>query len=875
MTCKYHFLALFQKFVFSVIALFCMVWMSDVFAVGNLQNKYDDSYENVWHAFYQQDYGLSKKLAQQMTQSQKGKAAADAYYILARIAELEADFSNALKYYEQFLSYRKKVVFSIHASRKIKIIRGALQQGNEVALTYFLRAIEQRNQGEVQSAIKTCRQLVANDPSNRLADDALHMIANILLMDQRDEIAAITAYRELLEKYPHSNYRDHAEFGLGMALEGANEFKKAKLSYLALRERHTNVQLFGQLRLVKDSFQSRYWHKRAEDRLQYLAEHQKLYKQGKDLLAHQTMLTSIGDRFQYQLYENKEHMRELWKLVPESGFKPTSLTHWITRSTKWKWESPQRLRACHRAGFTPVISYWYFGDEISPAYVTKNKEKYFKDIREHLIPFLRDVPEVIVLLEPEFNKNGIERWSEWDNVASQAVRMIKEAVPNAKVGLILGNWSGADHQRLLELIRPTVEQSDFVGFQDMVSTFESPIMFDPAHHPAQRSIHLAKVLFETFHKPLYIGYFAFSSYHGWDEKQASFLYQIKKNMPIYAALGVFGVGYFSLYDDAQHHGWFSEAEYHFGLLKTNGESKFSADMWQQLESEIREQNVSELRIVKPMLINHQHIDFSQDAYLKIEANLNQWARWQLNVVGKVSHALWRTYGAGQQIRVSWRGMADIRFFEDEDVLIEIRAFSVSGKRLAQKEAYVVHVKNAPKLMNQYPVKLLKNKTIFSWGDSQVRSAISKRKEAMQLQFNNVPSGMVVRLAGKKSVNFKDALLGTVLSIDIRLDQSGAEGLRIGLQDEDKNKVHVDISAYLHPDTAAGQWQRIHIPLVDFVKREKLRQRARHFNWRKVRKLSFSTSHAPYVMQIDRVQLQRWNFSESFYQDILAELNEGR
>jgi len=257
--------------------------------------------------------------------------------------------------------------------------------------------------------------------------------------------------------------------------------------------------------------------------------------------------------------------------------------------------------------------------------------------------------------------------------------------------------------------------------------------------------------------------------------------------------------------------------------------------------------------------------------LQMEAELNQWARWQLRIVGQTSGAVWRTYGAGTHVRVAWHGLADVGVFVNEQVHVEIGASSVSGQRLAQKEAYVVQLINPPSIANQYAVHLLKNKTIFAWGKAQLNPAQSKRASAMQLQFNGVPSGIVMRLAGKRSIDLDAALFGTVLTMDIRLDQHGAEGLRIGLQDKQKHKVHVDAAAYIHPDTAAGQWQRIHIPLTDFVKRAQLRQRAQPFNWQQVRKLSLSTSHAPYIMQIDRVQLQRWNFSQQFYSIVSDEL----
>ncbi|MDQ6961491.1 MAG: tetratricopeptide repeat protein [Mariprofundaceae bacterium] len=844
---------------FPLVFMLLLLGMHTADAVGNLNYNPDKQYAEVWRVFYQDDYGQAKELAKKIIQQKTGVEIANAYYILARIYERESDFKRALEHYDLFLAYRKKAVFSIHASRKRKMIRSAIKHDNTKALTHFLAALEERNKGRMKRAIKICRQLVQEDPKNRLADDALHMIANIMLMDQRDENAAIAAYQELIERYPYSNYRDHAEFGLGMALEGANQFEKAKLSYGKLRDRHLNIKLFGSLALVKDSFQSRYWHKRASDRLVYLQEHAKLYQQGKQILANHTILTSIGDRFQYQLYDDREHMRDLWKIVPDYGFKSTSLTHWITRSTRWKWESPQRLQACHRAGFTPVISYWYFGDEITPQYVQENKEKYFEDIRTHLIPYLQSVPEVIVLLEPEFNKNGIESWPEWSNVASKAIQMIKEAVPGVHIGLVLGNWSGADSEKFHDFIRPVVEISDFVGFQDMVSTFESPIMFDPAHDPAQRSIQLAKSLSEAFHKPLYIGYLAFSSYRGWGEKQASFLHQIKKNMPIYAALGVFGIGYFSLFDDREHHGWFSEAEYHFGLLKVDGKEKPAAAVWKELETDIRVQNTSELVLEKSISINRHDMDFAKDSHLLIEADFDQWARWALRVVGKESHAIWRTYGAGHHVHAAWNGISDIGFFKNEEIVIELAAYNVNGKRLAQRTASVVQLKNIPTLKGMHAVELIQNETVFAWGDALLVAEKSKRALAMQLEFNTISSGIVIRLAGKKTLNVEKVLAESVISMDFRLDKHGAEGLRIGIQDENGIKIHVNAGAYVHPDTAAGQWQRIHIPLNDFVQRAALSDHKPAFNWKKVRKLSLGTAHAPYVMQFDRLQLQQWQF----------------
>ena len=79
--------------------------------------------------------------------------------------------------------------------------------------------------------------------------------------------------------------------------------------------------------------------------------------------------------------------------------------------------------ACIRAGYTPVIAFWYFGDAISPEFVKNNKEAYWQTIQQQLIPLIRDLPEVVILLEPEFNKNGITKWNGWDAVASRAIAL--------------------------------------------------------------------------------------------------------------------------------------------------------------------------------------------------------------------------------------------------------------------------------------------------------------------------------------------------------------------------------------------------------------------------------------------------------------------
>ena len=64
------------------------------------------------------------------------------------------------------------------------------------------------------------------------------------------------------------------------------------------------------------------------------------------------------------------------------------------------WLRSDLLRGAHQHGYVPMINYWFFGDQISPSYVQANRQRYLDEVKNKLIPLLRDLPQAYLILEP-------------------------------------------------------------------------------------------------------------------------------------------------------------------------------------------------------------------------------------------------------------------------------------------------------------------------------------------------------------------------------------------------------------------------------------------------------------------------------------------
>ena len=530
----------------------------------------------------------------------------------------------------------------------------------------FLAALIAREDNDTDLALAECAELLRILPDSSFADDALNLQAYIQLVDLQNFALAARSYARLQREFPDSSYNDGALFGEAIALEKDGLRDVARLRLEDLKARHISLDLLG-FEIPRDNVRSRLWLQRANARLASL-----------DRFEADPVLTGtgpyfiMGARFSYdQPVGGGQNYQYTWEWLKKHNMPATHIAHWLTRDTAWEWESSARVAAAARAGYTPVIVDWYFGDQISVPFIKENRQAYMRHLQDKLIPLIKDLSDVMVILEPEFNKNGVESWEGWDEVALEAVKLIK-ANTNARVGLGIGDWARVEREEALTNIEKTVAASDFVGFLIMSSRSYESSFSSASNDVTSRFENTITALNERFDKPILLAYAALSSSSKWEEQQANQLREVLQRVPYFRGDGLLGVGYFSLFDNPRHQGWFGAAETEFGLLTAEGQDKPAAAAWRD---EIA--NIWRLDKRAPVVEEALEVVPEAGAYA-IRATLDEWARWTVTLQGERSSARRVFSGAGQYVDVLWVGDAHQGEFANEGVTVTLRAEDGSG-----------------------------------------------------------------------------------------------------------------------------------------------------------------------------------------------------
>ena len=250
---------------------------------------------------------------------------------------------------------------------------------------------------------------------------------------------------------------------------------------------------------------------------------------------------------------------------------------------KWGWKDVERkLRAAKDAGVVPVVQWWYWGDDISPACVERGcNDRYegvWKDkatwtrlsneLADLIVTVMGPDSGALVITETEFNKNGIEDYEPFDGfLADQAAIFHARKL---KVVLGFGNW-GKSQWRNFDR---AVASADLLGTQILRSSIR-----DSVTYLSGADVLLQGALYnqQTFRKPTFITDFAFSSYPepSYLNDQDTVVRDVFARMDEFRAAGVEGMIWRMLLDDPQfdtsnYHG---EAERHWGLLHADGTAK--------------------------------------------------------------------------------------------------------------------------------------------------------------------------------------------------------------------------------------------------------------------------------------------------------------
>lgn len=250
---------------------------------------------------------------------------------------------------------------------------------------------------------------------------------------------------------------------------------------------------------------------------------------------------------------------------------------------KYGWGyAEQNLAAAKARGITPVVHWWYWGDDISPDCVErgcedkrqgvwKDRATWYRMTRElgAVIGKTMQGAETIVIVETEFNKGGIELYEPFDGyLLDQIVELHR--IPGVKVVVGFGNWGLSNWARFDR----AAAAADLVGTQLLRSSVRDATTYQQAVDTLVSGVtHLNN----TFRKPSLVIDLALSSYPSaeYEAHQESVVRTLFQRTGELQALGATGIVWRAIIDDASidtsnYHGM---AERYWGFVRSDGSEK--------------------------------------------------------------------------------------------------------------------------------------------------------------------------------------------------------------------------------------------------------------------------------------------------------------
>jgi hypothetical protein len=251
---------------------------------------------------------------------------------------------------------------------------------------------------------------------------------------------------------------------------------------------------------------------------------------------------------------------------------------------KWGWDGVEEdLRAAKAAGAVPVVQWWYWGDDISPSCVENGCRDRYHGVQKDKATWSRLSNELadlivrvggahsqaLVVIETEFNKNGIENYEPFDGYLAEQAAIFHQRGLKVVVGF--GNWGQSQWKNFDR----AVAAADLLGTMALQSSVRDASTYLSG---ADQLITAAQYFQHTFAKRTFVD-FAFSSYPepSYARFQDAVIRDIFRRMDELRAAGVQGMVWRMLSDDptfdtTNYHGI---AERYFGLLHADGSPKLA------------------------------------------------------------------------------------------------------------------------------------------------------------------------------------------------------------------------------------------------------------------------------------------------------------
>lgn len=562
----------------------------------------------------------------------------EALFLAARIAEFEKNWTQAMSLYRQYLSEDPFSVHRLEARAAFALLRA---YRNDPLLADFLYLIQLRDQNAIVQMQQASSRLYAAHPSQPLAIRGQLLMAHSMLELARQPQKALELYLKIADATVsiQEDWYIQATFGAVFSALRTNQTTIAQAQFEQLQTKLDSSWA------SRNTLLARSWQQRV-NAMAFMLNLQS----SKDVKNDEPFLWGVGARL---LLDNPagsgQNFSPIWQTLTEQELAVRSVTLWITQESDWHWLRSDLLRGAHARGYLPMISYWFFGDKISPDYVEANRQRYLDEINTKLIPLLRDLPQAYLILEPEFNKHGIETWSGWDPLMLEVIALIRKGAPQVKIGLGLGDWDQPGSTPSYDSAQKSIEASDFVASMLMLSSYTERVHSAPDWSAWVRALRLGERLQQRFNKPWMLAYLSIASEPNWEAQQANELQKLEDYLPMLKELGLFALNWFSLTDEPNQQGWFADAEQSFGLLTANYQPKASFNAYKQLID--KHSNHDEPPELLSFAVNK--VPAPVMTPLTLRADFAYWANWKITV--SQGENAWTRHGTGDSMVVHWHG----------------------------------------------------------------------------------------------------------------------------------------------------------------------------------------------------------------------------
>ncbi|MFI3245723.1 MAG: hypothetical protein R3Y10_04435 [Ferrimonas sp.] len=566
----------------------------------------------------------------------------DWLFLAALVAGDDGHFEQAYSLLQQYLQLGRDNVYRLRARAAFNALRQYRQQAGFAEYWQILRLRDRHDTKQLQWHSQRFRE--QNYHPRLIAKVSLLQAHSLLEMANQPD-RALVLYQTLAQTLTLVTDRYTASLGEIYCLHRMGQLRAAQQRLTQLQQQVEEGMLSNH------SLLTRAWTLRLEATATLLTQ------PSNNIYPAPPLLWGIGPRLDLDNpVGSGQDYRPLWAQPPLADITAQTATLWITRHSDWRWLHSALLRMSSQEGYTPMISLWYFGDEISPEFVKQQWPAYLKMIHQQLIPLLSQVPTAYLLLEPEFNKNGIERWPEWDQRMLEVIALIRAKLPHVQLGLVLGDWDPTG-TRSFNSARESIQASDFIGTMLMVANYTESAHTDPDWSPWIRTLRLGQQLQQQFNKPWMIAYVAIASEPSWQQRQQIELAKLSHYLTQMRQYGLFALNWFSVVDEPNQTGWFADAETSFGLFDQQYQPKPVFQQWQQLANATP--NAGQL-LAWDVLSNENEA--------RIEAQFSHWSSWQLTIWHQ-KKLLWHQQGVGEQLHVVW---ANYTRFQG-DLIVQLQA----------------------------------------------------------------------------------------------------------------------------------------------------------------------------------------------------------